>query len=240
MEKYSRCAIKFISVALKGKNTNPTEIRPRDIEILLLEKFKDRSKYFDMLAKIILHLSSQTKTGRISYSFQQIVLFGDHSKIFDMKNEDLFPELYKNDLLTTSEFKSIENTMEIEYAVLRGAVEKVAISCCDSQVCSLDQTETFFEKEGFYSSLMNMVCFKYKMYFWSPVEDTINIPLSHKIYCFSINEIINKLAQTKDDDVVYYTESDDPTKIPMDEKIVSDMRNRYKIEIKCRRFFLSL
>lgn len=174
-----------------------------DIETAVYESYPSRDTYLSKIAKIALHLSIYTRTGRVSWTFQNAIFnrgetsiegkatsetskFGQDDYLEWLltraSDADVFPELYKSHgYITELDRQNFETHMHIEHdSVLRG-LQEIVRQCCDSGVCNLKEMGERYDAELFksgsiFETAARSVCSIRKIDFWIPPGKDISIP----------------------------------------------------------------
>lgn len=176
---------------------------PDEIEKAIFDNYPTRDTYLAKIAKVVLHLSLFTRTGMVSWTFQNAIFnrgetsiegkvqaSGDGSTREDYlewlmtraEDEDVFPELYKSwDFVVKLDRQNFEQQMYLEHdAILQGLQEIVRV-CCDAGTCDLADMNTRYEKELFkagslFATAARKQCMSKTVDFWVPPSQEIFIP----------------------------------------------------------------
>lgn len=175
-----------------------------EIEQVIYDYFPSRETYLAKIAKIALHLSLFTRTGRVSYTFQNAIF--DRRSIsyyrgflpeeFDADEDDyltwlvtratseeIFPELYRSmpDYISRLDQEQFEVIMTLEHDAIFAGLNYVVRQCCDSKVCSVGEIDTSYDSELFksgtpFETAARSICIIRKIQFWIPPDSNIYIP----------------------------------------------------------------
>ena len=167
---------------------------PQEIEQIVYDTYPSRDSYLDKIAKIALHLSLFTRTGRVSYTFQNHI-FDKTLKInqqTDMDflqrlltvatDEEVFPELYLSfDYVSEKDRQNFQENMAIEHAAILAGLQEVVRKCCDSKVCSVQEMSDTYDEELFkegsvFRTAARSVCMSRKVKSWIPPASEIYVP----------------------------------------------------------------
>jgi hypothetical protein len=180
-----------------------------DIESAIYDVYPSRDTYLSKIAKVALHLSVYTRTGRVSWTFQNAIFnrgqtsiegkassetqkFGQDDYLEWLltraADEDVFPELYRSHgYITELDRQNFETHMHIEHdAILRG-LHEIVRQCCDSGVCNLKEMGERYDAELFkigsiFETAARSVCSARKIDFWIPPGRDIAIPDTTPIF----------------------------------------------------------
>jgi len=188
---------------IAGEEGNQEEgYSPDDIERAIYGKFPSRDLYLAKIAKVALHLSLFTRTGRVSYTFQERIfnrtgssLSGGFNSdplvdnddfldwlINDATGEEIFPELYQSGrYITKIDRNRFEMIMRLELDAIIGGLNFVVRQCCDSKVCTLSEINTSYDQELFkegtpFETAIRSQCMVRKIDNWIPPSSDIMIP----------------------------------------------------------------
>jgi hypothetical protein len=190
------CALGLLIKVMKRptRHGNEEEQRgysPKDIETTIYENFKSRDSYLNKIAKIALHLSLFTRTGRVSYSFQEAIFNALSRSNLNRKDylqwlveeateEEIFPELYQSGLDKT-DIKNFERIVHLEHDAILAGLNQIVKLCCDDKVCSAEEVNTAYDQELFksgtpFETAANSICMTRKLDHWLPPSSKIYIP----------------------------------------------------------------
>lgn len=165
-----------------------------EIEQAIYSNFPSREMYLAKIAKVALHLSIFTRTGRSSYTFQNAI-YGRRSAPYSSEpddyltwlvsqatNEEIFPELYMSGRLVDEvDRKKFETYMQIEYDAILAGLNQIVRQCCDSKVCTLDDIELAYDSELFrpgtiFETTARSICTTRRINHWIPPSSEIFVP----------------------------------------------------------------
>ena len=187
------CALGLLIKVMKRPQRRGNELEQvgysaKDIEGIIFDNFKSRDSYLNKISKIALHLSLFTRTGRVSYTFQEAI-FNEASRsnkdylqwlVEEAKEEELFPELYQSGL-DKLDIKNFEAIMHLEHDAILAGLNRIVKICCDDKVCSIDEVNTAYDEELFksgtpFETAANNICMTRKLDHWLPPSSKIYIP----------------------------------------------------------------
>lgn len=167
---------------------------PQEIEQIVYDTYPSRDSYLDKIAKIALHLSLFTRTGRVSYTFQNHI-FDKQLQINQQSDtdflthllstatdEEVFPELYLSfNYVSEHDRQLFQNNMAIEHAAILAGLQEVVRKCCDSKVCSVQEMSDTYDQELFkdgsvFRTAAQSVCVSRRVKSWIPPSSEIYIP----------------------------------------------------------------
>lgn len=171
-----------------------------DIESIIFRVYPSRDTYLSKIARIALHLSLFTRTGKVSYTFQDHI-YGGRSNPRDRRaneegeaddyleylvttarDEEVFPELYlSGDYITREDRNAFETNMQLEHASILSALQIIVRKCCDSRVCTVDEMSSSYDQELFkegsvFTQAAKTECIARKVSGWSGPVQEIFIP----------------------------------------------------------------
>lgn len=171
-----------------------------DIESILFRTYPSRDTYLSKIAKVALHLSLFTRTGKVSYTFQDHIYGGKRNfnerrstdgvegddyleyLVTTARDEEIFPELYlSGDFITNADRNEFETNMQLEHASILSALQIIVRKCCDSKVCTVDEMSMSYDQELFkegsiFKQAAKTECIARRVNGWaSPVQE-IYIP----------------------------------------------------------------
>jgi len=163
---------------------------PEEIEEAISEVYQTRDSYLDKMAKVALHLSLHTRTGRVSFTFQNAIFkrekTGNTSYLYWLFTKateaDTFPELYRSgEYLNQQDRLSFEAVMNMEHEAILKGLNTVVRKCCDSKVCSIDEmsdsyNEVLFRRGSVFEGAAQSVCLSRKIPSWIPPQEEVAIP----------------------------------------------------------------
>ena len=177
-----------------------------EIEQAIYNAFVSRETYLTKIAKVALHLSLFTRTGRVSYTFQNAIFDrksssyyrGNRPDDFDAEdddymtwlvtratNEEIFPELYMSmpQYIMRLDQEQFETIMNLEHDAILAGLNFVVRQCCDSKVCSASEINISYDSELFksgtpFESAARSICVVRKIQSWIPPDSDIYIPNS--------------------------------------------------------------
>jgi len=177
----------------------------KQIEDVVYDHYLGRDEYLSMIAKIALHLSLFTRTGRVSFTFQRAIFDKDHGKLYvgdddyltwlvtNARDEDIFPELYlSQEYVSKIDRDNFEKQMHLEHDALLAGLQEVVRTCCDSKVCSVNEINDTYDRELFkagtpFETAARSICMTRKVDSWIPpvseiyVPDTTPVPKEERI-----------------------------------------------------------
>lgn len=187
------CALGLLIKVMKrpsrrGNESEQVGYSAKDLENVIYENFKSRDSYLTKIAKIALHLSLFTRTGRVSYTFQEAIFNSSARADKDYLNwlieeateEEIFPELYQSGL-DKLDVKNFETIMRLEQDAILAGLNKIVKLCCDDKVCSIGEVNTAYDEELFksgtpFETAANNLCITRKLDHWLPPSSKIYIP----------------------------------------------------------------
>lgn len=193
-ESARNCARQFLTKVMIRRTQLDVEVgySPDDIEEVIYNSYPNRDSYLDKVAKVGLHLSLFTKTGRISWSFQDKIFGSKQSPVNGedylvwlftrATNEEVFPEIFDSgDYITPEDRDLLVKHMHIEHAALLNGLREIVRRCCDSKVCTVDEINTEYDDMLFRSGTVfetsaRSVCMVRKVQDWVPPTDDVFIP----------------------------------------------------------------
>lgn len=167
-----------------------------EIEKVIYDNFSSRDEYLEKIAKVALHLSLFTKTGRSSYTFQSAIFNRQGSpKTEDISdddyltwlvtratNEEIFPELYLSGrYIEESDRKTFQTHMRIEFDAIYAGLQQIVRQCCDSKICTVEDIEIAYDSELFktgtpFEMSARSICSTRHINHWIPPSDELFIP----------------------------------------------------------------
>lgn len=230
------------------------------IEYTIYSNYDDRQPYINRIAKIGLHLSTFTNTGRVSWMFKDVI-FDEESgddvlieNLVDTINEDIIPEyynVYSVDEIEKDRF--MKNLRMEETAILNGLNEIIRL-CCDSKQCNSDEmnktyNHVLFEKGSVFNQSMQQVCYVNQVQGWIPTMNEIliiNSPTGEqnmnalrtdiKSVCIDLMYIVDKLATLPDNRLLYVEE----LKSNLYPEVQADIVQKWNMEIQMRKSYYRL
>lgn len=208
-ENASKCAINFLTVIMKrkiniGEDQIPEEsYTPDEIEKVIYDNYPTRDLYLSKIAKVGLHLSLFTRTGRVSWTFQDaifggrsVVNVGEHESqttrvenpdfltqlLTNATNVDIFPELYDSHrFITNEERKAFEEQMKLEHSALLNGLRRIVEACCDTGTCTFTEmqakySEELFKRGSIFETAAKTICTVRNIDDWIPPTFNIYIP----------------------------------------------------------------
>lgn len=208
-ESARNCARQFLSKIMfrsfkpGSEQTERRGYTPDEIEAAIYDYYPNRDSYLAKIAKVGLHLSLHTKTGRISWSFQDAIFnrvldsvgrsVGDvvsEGRTDDYlawlltraTNEEVFPELYASgDAITQKERDRLVAHMHLEHSALLNGLQEIVRKCCDSKVCTAEEFNSTYDEMVFKSGTVfetaaRSICMVRKVMDWAPPAEEIIIP----------------------------------------------------------------
>lgn len=167
---------------------------PQEIEQIIYDTYPSRDSYLDKIAKVALHLSLFTRTGRVSYTFQNHI-FDKTLKVNQQSDvdflqhllttatdEEVFPELYLSfDFVQERDRQAFQENMAIEHAAILAGLQEVVRKCCDSKVCTVQEINDTYDEELFkdgsvFRTAAQSVCISRRVKSWIPPSSEIYIP----------------------------------------------------------------
>jgi len=171
-----------------------------DIESIIFRTYPSRDTYLSKIAKVALHLSLFTRTGKVSYTFQDHIYGGKSNSedkyanedqegddyleylVTTARDEEVFPELFlSGDYITRADRDEFETNMQLEHASILSALQIIVRKCCDSKVCTADEMSMTYDQELFkegsiFKQAAKTECIARRVSGWaSPVQE-IYIP----------------------------------------------------------------
>lgn len=149
--------------------------------------------YITMIAQFVIHLSPAFYTGRHSFWFRDMLINGRFVKlgndITEVDVEELWPEIYANELLDVREFEQISFTREVEISIaIKGLVDLIETCCMSGEngICSYEQQvekikqQRIFEEGSTFAEAKQFVCFARGDAVWHQGTNKIILPCSEK------------------------------------------------------------
>lgn len=174
---------------------------PAEIEEVIFDYYHGRDQYLSKIAKVALHLSLFTRTGRVSFTFQEAIFNKNSNKnsnkktitqrgqddyltwlMTNARDEDVFPELYlSQDYVEKIDRDNFERQMHLEHDALLAGLQEVVRTCCDSKICTIDEVDTSYDKELFRSGTVfetaaRSICMTRRIDSWIPPSTEIYVP----------------------------------------------------------------
>lgn len=179
---------------------------PAEIEAVIFDYYSGRDQYLSKIAKVALHLSLFTRTGRVSFTFQEAIFNKNSSRTGAQRNitqrnitqrsqddyltwlmtnardEDVFPELYlSQDYVEKIDRDNFERQMHLEHDALLAGLQEVVRTCCDSKICTVDEVNTSYDKELFrtgtvFETAARSICMTRRIDSWIPPSSEIYVP----------------------------------------------------------------
>lgn len=193
-ESARNCAINLLTKVMRrpilagNELTGEVSFTPREIEDVIYKTYPSRDTYLDKIAKVALHLSLFTRTGRVSYTFQNAIYNRSNdpdyleSLLTTEIVQDFFPELYKSyGYISEDERSQFEAYMHTEHAVILEALHVIVRKCCDTKVCTPNEFDLTYDQELFkegsiFQTTARSVCMTRKFESWIPPSQEISIP----------------------------------------------------------------
>jgi|SRR5579885_1027870 len=177
---------------------------PQEIEKVVYSTFASRDQYLAKIAKIALHLSLFTKTGRVSYTFQEAIFNKSSTNGGKSINgedyldwlvnyatvQEIFPELYQSDL-EKLDFENFERQMHLEQDAILEGLNQIVRMCCDSKVCSNEEIQIAYDSELFkigtiFDTAAKSICMTRKTDRWVTPSNQVYIPDTTPLYPESV------------------------------------------------------
>lgn len=258
------CAVGLLQKALsrpkRDEDTNTDNpYTAEEIESVISDMYPIREIYMSKIAKIALHISAFTRTGRVSFTFQNQIFNRQKSGSLDYlkwlfgeaSSANVFPELYKSQkYITDSERKKFETIMQIEHSALLEGLRYVSRKCCDENKCtptdiSKTYSDNLFESGTVFDAAAKSVCMTRKVKTWTPPPSDITIPdttpistrnygINGQMICFNVNNLIHNLAVLEPGKRLQHPWGGEL----MTHDIMEDLIQKFDIEIKMRRWYL--
>lgn len=181
--------------------TDEISYSPQEIEQIVYDTYPSRDSYLDKIAKIALHLSLFTRTGRVSWTFQNHIFeknlsFGSSTisnndsgdmdyltKLLTIAtDEEVFPELYLSQgFVTEHDRQSFQENMYIEHAAILSGLHEVVRRCCDSKTCTVEEMNDTYDQELFkngsiFRTAAQSICMTRRVKSWIPPAAEIYLP----------------------------------------------------------------
>jgi hypothetical protein len=199
-ESARNCALNLLIKVMRreiipgDEATAEVSYSPQEIEQIIYDTYPSRDSYLDKIAKVALHLSLFTRTGRVSWTFQNNIFdrslqtTGDAGMDYLQRllttatDEEVFPELYLSQgFVTERDRQAFQDNMYIEHAAILAGLHEVVRRCCDSKTCSVEEMNDTYDQELFktgsiFRTAAHSVCMTRRVKSWIPPMAEIYLP----------------------------------------------------------------
>lgn len=167
---------------------------PQEVETAIYNAFSARGEYLRKISKIALHLSLFTRTGRVSYTFQEAIfnkestnggksIEGDSYLDWLVKYatvEEIFPELYQSGM-EKIDFNNFSKQMDLEQDAILAGLNQIVTMCCDQKVCTNSEVQQAYDSELFkigtiFDTAAKSICMTRKIDRWIAPSNEVYIP----------------------------------------------------------------
>ena len=231
-----------------------------EIEEIISDIFPVRETYLSKISKIALHLSLFTRTGRVSYTFQEGIFNKKRTSadedyltwlLTNATEEEMFPELFQSfGYVDELDRQSFEKQMRLEHSSLLEGLRYVVQKCCDSKVCTVDEIDTTYEEELFKSgtpfhTAAKNICMTRKLEQWIPPANDVTIPdmtpvgsrnfgLTGQIMCFDVHNLIHNFAILEEGRLLQLPWGREH----LNSEVQEELMEQFRVEVAMRRYFL--
>jgi len=230
-----------------------------EIEKVISRAFPLREEYLTKIAKVALHLSLFTRTGRVSYTFQENIFnksLVDEQDFLEWlvtkaTDEEMFPELYQSQgYLEELDRQSFEKQMKFEHDALLEGLRTVTAKCCDEKVCTTKEiddsyTEELFKSGTVFNTSAKNICITRKVEKWIPPSTDITFPdetpigsenfdISGQVMCLDINNLIHNFAILEKGRLLQLPWGREHMK----KETQDELMERFRVEIQMRKWYL--
>lgn len=188
----------------KGEETNDeVGYSPAQVEEAIYHAYPSRDTYLHKIAKVALHLSTYTRTGRVSWTFQNGIFNRGFTSIEGKlsstgsqvrqddylewlltraRNEEVFPEIYaSHGYVSEDDRQRFIANMSLENDAIYKGLQEIVRVCCDSKVCSFSEMSNRYDQELFkagsvFETAAKSVCMSRKVDTWVPPGNEVYIP----------------------------------------------------------------
>jgi hypothetical protein len=199
-ESARNCALGLlIKVMKRSKHRGDEEdseigFTPQEVETAIYNAFSARSEYLRKISKVALHLSLFTRTGRVSYTFQEAIFNKESTNggtsidggpyldwlVKYATVEEIFPELYQSGM-EKIDFNNFSKQMDLEQDAILAGLSEIVSMCCDKKVCSHNEIQQAYDSELFkigtiFDTAAKSICMTRKVDRWVPPSNEVYIP----------------------------------------------------------------